>query len=164
LACRIPIALVLAERDLLAPSSAQKPPEDHTMMMPYVFAIAALVSDPEPPVVYMTCARACADCQLRCDSCYKHCLSLVASDQRQHAVTAQLCVDCADCCKLGATLAARRSPLAGHACDCCAKCCDECAAACEKHAGDEIMANCARECRACAKVCRDMVQQVTAGR
>jgi hypothetical protein len=120
-------------------------------------------SDPEPPAIYMTCARACADCQLQCDSCYKHCLGLMAHG-KEHAKTAEFCNDCAECCKLGATLSARRSPLAGHACDGCAKCCDECAAACEKMAGDEIMARCAKECRACAKACRDMVQQVTAGK
>jgi hypothetical protein len=126
--------------------------------------VAALRSDPEPPAVYMTCARACTDCQLRCDSCHKHSMAMIARDMREHIRTAKLCVDCAEACKLGASLSARRSPLAGHACDCCAKCCDECAVACEKMAGDEIMANCARECRLCAKACREMVSQVTAGK
>jgi hypothetical protein len=121
-------------------------------------------SDPEPPAIYMTCARVCADCQLQCDACYKHCLGLVARGAKEHARTLELCADCAQCCGLGAALSARRGPLAGHACDCCAKCCDECAAACDKMAGDEIMARCGKECRACAKVCRDMVQRVTAGK
>lgn len=114
----------------------------------------------EPEAVFTKCARACADCQLRCDSCHHHCLGLVAGGEKQHVKTAQLCVDCAACCQLAAALSARQSPLAGHACECCAKCCDECAAACERVAGDEIMANCAKECRTCAKACRDMVAQV----
>jgi len=121
-------------------------------------------SDSEPPAAYMNCARVCADCQLQCDSCYKHCLGLVAGGAKQHARTVELCADCAECCKMAATLSARSSPLARHACDCCAKCCDECAAACEKMTGDEMMIRCGKECRTCAKACRDMVQHVTASR
>ena len=113
---------------------------------------------------FMKCAKACADCQLQCDSCFKHCLTLLAEGKKEHAKTAQLCADCGECCKLAATLSARQSALAGPACECCAKCCDECAAACEKHPDDKHMAQCAKACRDCAKVCRDMLKSLGHGK
>ncbi len=118
----------------------------------------AAPADEEHSEHFMACAKACADCQLQCDSCFKHCLSLLAEGKKEHAKTAQLCPDCGACCKLAATLSARQSPLAGHACECCAKCCDECAAACQKYPDDKHMAQCAKSCRDCAKACREMLR------
>jgi hypothetical protein len=109
---------------------------------------------------FMQCAKACADCQLQCDSCFAHCLGLTAGGKKDHAATTQFCVDCAECCKLAASLSARQSPLAGLACDCCAKCCDKCAEACEKFPGDKHMSDCAKSCRDCAKACREMIKHV----
>ena len=106
------------------------------------------------------CAKVCADCQVQCDSCFSHCLALVADGKKEHAKTAQLCVDCAECCKTCATLCARQSPLARHVLACCEKCCDECAAACEKYPDDEHMAACAKSCRDCAKECREMLKHL----
>ena len=103
----------------------------------------------------MKCAKVCADCQLHCDSCFKHCLTLTADGKKDHAKSAQLCVDCAECCKSCAALCGRNSPLAHHMLDCCAKCCDDCAAFCEKFPDDKHMAQCAKVCRACAKECRE---------
>jgi hypothetical protein len=111
----------------------------------------------------LQCAKVCADCQVICDACFKHCLTLLAEGGKEHVDTAQLCADCAECCKLAATLTARESPLAGPACECCATCCDKCAEACEKHPDDEEMAKCAKECRRCAETCRNMVKMVSAG-
>lgn len=121
----------------------------------------APADNPDPAAAYMKCARICADCQLRCDSCFKHCLGLVAAGNKEHARSSELCVDCAECCKLAATLTARKSRLTSHVCECCAKCCDECATQCERFPDDESMKKCAADCRACAKACRDMVVQVT---
>jgi hypothetical protein len=109
---------------------------------------------------FTKCAKVCADCQLQCDSCFKHCLTLLADGKKEHAGTAQLCIDCAECCKSCATLCARQSPLARHMQDCCAKCCDECAAACEKFPDDKHMKDCAKTCRECAKECREMPKHV----
>ena len=47
---------------------------------------------------FLKCARACADCQLQCDSCFTHCLTLLADGKKDHAKTAQLCADCSECC------------------------------------------------------------------
>ena len=51
---------------------------------------------------FLKCAKVCADCQLQCDSCFKHCLTLLADGKKEHAKTAQLCADCGECCKTGA--------------------------------------------------------------
>lgn len=112
---------------------------------------------------FKKCADVCADCQVTCDACFKHCLTLLSKGGKEHAETAQLCADCAECCKLAATLSARQSPLAGPACECCAICCDKCAEVCEKQPEDEHMAECAKMCRKCAEVCRDMANMVGAG-
>ena len=106
------------------------------------------------------CAKVCADCQLECDSCFAHCLKLLADGKKEHAATAQLCADCAECCKTCATLCARQSPLAAHMLECCAKCCDQCAEACAKYTDDEHMAKCAKACQECAKHCRETLKQL----
>ncbi len=106
---------------------------------------------------FAKCAKICADCQVQCDMCFKHCATLLAKGQKEHEKSMHSCVDSAECCKLAATLSARQSPYAIPACECCAKCCDDCAAACEKFPGDKHMAACAKSCRDCAKSCRDMV-------
>ena len=107
---------------------------------------------------FTKCARACAECQLECDSCFKHCLTLLTGGQKEHARSAQLCADCAECCKTCSTLCARQSPLARHMLECCEKCCTECAAACEKLPDDKHMAACAKSCRACAKECHALLK------
>jgi hypothetical protein len=109
---------------------------------------------------FMRCAKVCADCQLQCDSCFKHCLTLLADGKKEHAKTAQLCADCGECCKTCSTLCARESPLARPMVECCATCCDECAARCEKFPDDKHMAACAKSCRDCAKECRELLKHL----
>ena len=110
---------------------------------------------------FAKCAKACAECQVHCDMCFHHCAELVAMGKKDHVKSMHACVDCAECCKLAATLSARQSSYAKHACECCAKCNDECAAACEKFADDKHMAACAKSCRDCAKECRTMIKHMT---
>jgi hypothetical protein len=109
---------------------------------------------------FMTCAKACNDCALQCDSCYHHCMHKVTAGEKDHAKSMRLCVDCAEFCRLSATLSARESSLALYACESCAKACDDCAASCESFKDDKHMAECARSCRDCAKACREMVKMV----
>lgn len=111
---------------------------------------------------FMQCAKVCVECQIACDACFKHCLTMLSKGGKEHAETAQLCADCAECCKLASTLSARQSPLAGPACECCATCCDICAEACEKNFNDEHMVECAKACRDCAESCRNMVKMIGA--
>lgn len=137
----VPAAAGLATLAAVGPAAAQEKKDDHHAH-------------------FTKCARACADCQLQCDMCFAHCKELLAGGKKEHEKTTQICVDCADCCKLAATLTARMSPLAAEACDCCAKCCDKCAEACEKFPDDKHMAECAKSCRDCAKACREMIQHL----
>jgi len=102
------------------------------------------------------CAQVCSACQIECDSCFSHCLKMVAEGKVEHKETAQLCADCAEACKACATLCARNSPLSKHMLECCAKCCSDCATACEKFPKDERMVACAKSCRDCAKNCVEM--------
>jgi hypothetical protein len=126
-----------------------------------VFALTALVpfiavADHPEDSKMKKCAQVCSACQIECDSCFKHCLELVANGKTEHKATAQLCIDCAECCKACSTLCARNSPLSKNMLECCAKCCEECAEACEKFPNDEHMVACAKSCRDCAKHCSDM--------
>jgi len=110
---------------------------------------------------FMKCAKVCADCAVECDSCYHHCADIVStSPKKEHTKSMKLCTDCAEACRLAATLAGRHSQFAVGACDFCARCCDECASACEAVPTDKHMAECAKACRDCAKVCREMVKMV----
>jgi hypothetical protein len=109
---------------------------------------------------FMKCAKVCADCQLQCDSCFTHCLTLLAEGKKEHAKSAQLCADCAEFCKACSTLCARQSPLAHYMLDGCAKSCDDCAMECERYPNDKNMAACAKTCRECAKDCRAMVKHL----
>jgi hypothetical protein len=114
----------------------------------------------EPAEHFLKCAKACADCQLQCDSCFSHCLKLLADGKKDHAKSAQLCADCPECCKSCSTLSARQSLLARPMVECCAMCCDECAAACGKFPDDGHMAACATACRECAQECRELLKHV----
>jgi len=127
------------------------------LMLLALFAVYAR-ADHEHAEHFKKCAKACADCQVECDACHKHCMTLLRDGKTQHAKTAQTCVDCADFCKLAASLSARQSPYANNACESCAKVCDDCGAACAKFPDDKHMAACAKACRDCAKSCREMLK------
>ena len=45
---------------------------------------------------FTKCAKVCADCQLQCDSCFTHCLTLLADGKKEHGKTARLCADCGE--------------------------------------------------------------------
>lgn len=128
-------------------------------------AVALIVSLGLPTVAehadhFAQCAKTCADCQLQCDACFNHCLTLTADGKKEHARTAQFCIDCAECCKSCSSLCERQSPLAAHLLECCAKCCEDCALECEKQPTDKRMAACAKTCRDCAKDCRALLQKI----
>jgi hypothetical protein len=109
---------------------------------------------------FVKCAKACADCQVSCDSCFHHCAALVATGKKEHVKTMHACADCAEYCALAAKLSARQSPFAATACEGCARTCDECAKECEKFKDDKHMADCAKSCRDCAKSCRTMIDHL----
>jgi hypothetical protein len=109
------------------------------------------------------CARACADCQLECESCFAHCSHLVAEGRKEHVRTMHTCNDCGDFCALAAKITARHGPMSVTTCEACAKVCDVCLGACEKFPEDEHMKACAKSCRDCAKACREMIEHAGSG-
>ncbi len=107
---------------------------------------------------FQKCARACTDCTLACESCFRHCVGLATGGHKEHARTLQTCNDCGDFCALAARIVSRRGPTAATTCEACAKVCDTCGQACEKFPDDEHMVACARACRDCARECREMMK------
>lgn len=110
------------------------------------------------------CAQACADCQVECHGCHRHCSELVAAGQKEHLETMRLCADCGDVCATAANIVARGGPLSETICQSCVEACEACAKACEKYPDDRHMKSCAEECRKCAKACREMLKQSSSGR
>ncbi len=108
--------------------------------------------------MYMACAKACADCQLMCDSCSAHCAHQVADGNKDHLTTLGTCSDCAIICSSAAQIVARGGPFSMQICTACAEACEKCAEACEKFPDDEHMKKCAEECRKCEKACKDMLE------
>ena len=106
----------------------------------------------------LKCARLCAECQVECDACYHHCEMLVISGDKDHVQSMQLCLDCADCCKLCSSLVARQSPFSKKMSELCAACCDECAKSCSKFPKDKKMMACAAICKKCAESCREIAK------
>lgn len=130
-------------------------------------ALAFLAAAPAAPAGgdhhakhFLECAKACDECARECNACFRHCVHLVGEGKKEHAKTVQTCADCGAYCQLASQLSARQSPMAGYACDGCARACDDCARACEQFPQDEHMTRCARECRECAKACREMLKHV----
>jgi hypothetical protein len=122
---------------------------------------AQIAEKPKTPHsdMLLSCAKACSDCQLACDSCSNHCLMMIAEGKTEHIKTMQLCNDCAAICASSAQLVARHGPLMILICTACAEACNQCAAACEKMKDDAHMKRCAEECRRCEKACRTMTGQ-----
>lgn len=102
------------------------------------------------------CMKACADCMNECNATFHHCFELVEAGHREHARAAHVAADCAEFCKLSATMVGRQSPLMGYACQSCAEACQMCASECDKLQSAQ-MKECARSCRDCEKACRDML-------
>lgn len=109
---------------------------------------------------FEACAKVCAECQVECEKNFHHCFKLVEAGKKEHAKAMHLSVDCAEFCTVSAKLTARQSPLAGAACEACAKACDACASECDKFPDMPEMKACAAKCRECAKSCREMVKMV----
>src|SRR5579864_2434000 len=102
-------------------------------LFPVLLALAVAVSGPtgtragdkhhEHGMVFVTCAKACADCSNSCASCYQHCAGLVSAGKKDHVKTMILCNDCAEVCSTAARLTSRQSPFSAIVCETCAKTC-----------------------------------------
>jgi hypothetical protein len=108
--------------------------------------------------VFDECAEACSKCQRTCDACARHCATLISEGKSHHMATLRTCLDCADVCSAASRIVARKGVFSGQICTACADTCTKCATECDKHASDEIMVQCAKECRVCEKACREMLK------
>jgi hypothetical protein len=102
---------------------------------------------------HQDCIEACQKCAAECEHCASACLQ--EDNVKMMALCIQLDRDCADFCRLSATLMSRNSPFAAEFCLLCAKVCEACAAECERHDMDHCK-RCAKACRQCAEECRSM--------
>jgi hypothetical protein len=85
-------------------------------------------------------------------------MTLVREGKKDHFLTMETCLDCADLCSVAARITARKGPFSNTVCEACADACAMCGKECEKFSDDEHMVRCAKECRKCEKACRDMVK------
>lgn len=90
-------------------------------------------------------------CFIECEHCASACLD--EDDVKMMAACIKLDRDCADICKLTATLLARGSKHGKHLLRECIEVCEACAAECSKHQHEHCQ-KCAEACRACAEACR----------
>jgi len=93
------------------------------------------------------------NCFTECENCASACL------QEENVQMMVRCIqtdrDCADICKLTATLLARGSEHGKHLLRECIEVCEACAAECAKHDHDHCQ-RCAEACRRCAEACRSI--------
>lgn len=102
------------------------------------------------------CIAECYACADACDHCAVSCLN--EQDPKSMARCIALDMDCAQACRLAASLMARGSPNDSAACAFCALLCEACTEECSRHPMDHCEA-CALACRRCAQACRDMSHQ-----
>ncbi|MFC2970747.1 four-helix bundle copper-binding protein [Azotobacter bryophylli] len=100
-----------------------------------------------------SCIQACSNCALACETCSASCLR--ESDVQAMARCVALDMDCADFCKVAATLMARGSDYAKAVCQQCAEVCRACGEECARHEAEHCQ-RCAQACRSCAEECERM--------
>ena len=92
---------------------------------------------------------------MECSHCAMACLD--EEDVKMLARCIKLNIDCADVCRLAASLLSRGSEHGLHLLDECAELCDACADECESHSDMGHCKKCAEVCRHCASACIEMV-------
>ena len=93
-------------------------------------------------------------CVIECNHCAMACLD--ENEVKMMARCIKLDIDCADICRLTASLLARGSEHGEHLLKECAGICNACAQECEKHSNMEHCRTCAEVCRHCAEECSAM--------
>ena len=92
-------------------------------------------------------------CAVMCEHCNTACLQ--EADVKMLTNCIRLNQDCADICRLAATLLARNSAHSHHLMQQCIEICEACAEECEKHSHMQHCLECAEKCRECAEECRN---------
>jgi len=102
---------------------------------------------------YKDCIKACLKCAMACEVCAAACLREEKVQMMTRCI--ELDRDCADICRLAATLMARQSDYVKEFCRLCAKVCRDCAEECGRHQVEHCQ-RCAEMCCACAEECEKM--------
>lgn len=102
---------------------------------------------------FQSCIEACHACAVACDNCAVSCLQ--EEDVKMMARYIALDMDCAQICRMAASLMARDSNFADAVCKICADVCQACGDECGQHQAVHCQ-ECAQACRRCAEECRKM--------
>lgn len=102
---------------------------------------------------FQSCIDACNACANACDHCAASCLQ--EEDVKMMARCIATDMDCAQVCRLAASLMARGSEHAAAFCRLCAEVCRNCGDECAKHDMDHCQ-QCAAACKRCAEECEKM--------
>lgn len=100
------------------------------------------------------CIDRCQGCQEVCLETISHCLELGGEHAEPGHI--RLLMSCAEICDTSARFMLMGSEHHALTCGVCAEICDACATDCERFDDDELMEQCADECRRCAETCRAM--------
>jgi hypothetical protein len=98
--------------------------------------------------------KALNNCATECSHCAMACLG--EEDVKMLTACIKLDIDCAEVCRLTASLLSRGSEHGIHLLKECAELCDACAEECDKHSHMEHCKRCAFVCRDCAEECSAM--------
>lgn len=94
------------------------------------------------------------NCATECNHCAMACLEEFDVSMLTKCIRAN--IDCADICRLTASLLSRGSEHGNHLLKECAEVCESCAEECEKNSHMEHCKKCAEVCRHCAEECSEM--------
>ena len=100
------------------------------------------------------CIEDCLACATVCEQTIAHCLQQGGKHAAPDHI--KLMIDCADMCRMSATLMTRGSDFHAKHCALCAEVCHACEESCEEFPDDAQMKACADACRTCAGSCRRM--------
>jgi hypothetical protein len=92
------------------------------------------------------------NCASTCEYCATACLNEENPEMMKDCII--LDRDCADVCRLTATLLSRNSKNIDKILEACAEICNKCADECSKHEHDHCQ-DCAKVCRECAEACME---------
>ena len=97
---------------------------------------------------YTAAIEACQACAVACTDC----LAQMAG-KKSHNDCPRCCLECAELCRITATLMVAQSRFAGRVAAICAEACNWCAEQCSEHEHEHCK-RCAEACTECAQQCR----------
>jgi hypothetical protein len=103
-----------------------------------------------------SCINECLACYEACEATFAHCI--VLGGKHAEPTHLRLLIDCSRVCSAAADFMLRGSDFDQDLCEVCAEICRQCAENCEQiDPTDEMMRECAGQCRTGAAACERMV-------